>query len=108
MAKRHISKTISNEINVGDTVEIINPDKAYPTYTDWVFENAPDYAILYSYGGEPPRGRYTVIAKAPHEFFENEMLYFLKENPPKNVFISLREERPCYLMGEEGIVKVKE
>ena len=79
MAKKHALKAIGNEINVGDTVKIINPDKAYPTYIDWVIKNAPNYAAFFSYGTEPPCGCYTVIAKSPHEFFGNQILYLVKK-----------------------------
>ncbi len=94
-----------DEINIGDTVKVINPDVAYSQYYEWVLKNVPEYAVFYVYGKKPKYRCYTVIAKAPHEHIEGKTIYFIKE---KRRIQSHVDPRACYLIGAEGLEKVKE
>lgn len=41
------------KLKVGDRVNITNPDKIYPSYSDWVEKNAPDYLKRFKMCAEP-------------------------------------------------------
>lgn len=87
---------ISDEIKVGDTVEVVDVGKAYPTYTDWFDRFCPEYASRYAYVSSIELGRtYEVLAKHLHENKIN-MLYAIRANKYSRV----------YLIGEDGIKKV--
>ena len=89
---------MKDEIQVGDRVEIVDGLEKYPIYTDWIIENAPEYALYYAYGcNEDITGCFgKVVAKASHEKFKR-MLYLVQ-----------LDGKDCYLMGAEGIAKLEE
>ena len=88
------------KFKVGDYVKVVYPGQLYATYADWVFKNANEYSVYYSYGTGiycSDNTTYKIVVKAPHERKEEGMLYLIQEtNGLKN----------CYLINERGLVKV--
>lgn len=88
------------EFKVGDYVKVVEPGQLYATYANWIFKNANEYSVYYSYGTSISCSAFTtykIIVKAPHERKEEGMLYLIQEtNGLKN----------CYLINERGFVKV--
>lgn len=94
-------------INIGDTVEIINPVQRYDAYIDFFTENnIEEYKDKYiktqkEYKGDNKNKLATVIFKAKHKNYNNDddlnIVYALslKENPDK-----------IFLYNREGLIKV--
>lgn len=64
-----------NNINIGDTVEILDRGGQYSSYKEWIILNAPKYAQAYC-GGYAENGMVgVVVAKAQHSTYNSNMLY---------------------------------
>lgn len=86
-------------IKVGDTVEIIDPDLAYTTYTAWVTLHITDSKLLalWSYQVKPKNwNRCTVMAIGPHIDTTDRTLAFVQVPGKGNA---------CYLMDIRGLKK---
>ena len=83
-----------SEINVGDTVWVVDTDFVYPMYSTWIYKHAPIYAIYYAFGHKPSKDDcFTVIAKAPHERASEGMLYLIKD----------KDIGSCYIISRQGL-----
>lgn len=86
----------TTEIQIGDTVKVVNNGKCYTRYEEWFVKNAPQYLGKFAYGGMPKNGgSYKVLMKSD----KDGLKYVIQEiNWPNDA---------VYLIDEKGIEKVK-
>lgn len=89
-----------NAIKVGDKVRIVDGDQCYPTYKDWLKENADfDQALMFDWEHTPKCGdEATVLVIAKHSDSEEKLLYL--------VSVKHEDVTRNYLMAEDGIDKI--
>lgn len=89
-----------NTIKVGDKVRIVDSDQCYPTYKDWLKENADfDQALMFDWGSTPPYGYLAIVhAIARHSSVDDSLLYL--------VGMERDGDERMYLMAEDGIEKI--
>lgn len=84
------------EIQIGDTVKVVNNGKCYTRYEEWFVKNAPQYLGKFAYGGMPKNGgSYKVLMKND----KDGLKYVIQEIDWPNDAV--------YLMEEKGIEKVR-
>lgn len=93
------------EIKVGDTVEVVNPGRAYTTYHSFFMqadiprEVCARYA--FGYGNVPEKGaQYEVIYYGKHTAFKDTYVYAITKSLSSDLC-------PVYLIGKDGIKLVK-
>ena len=86
----------TTEIQIGDTVKVVNNGKCYTRYEEWFVKNAPQYLGKFAYGGMPKNGgSYKVLMKND----KDGLKYVIQEIDWPNDAV--------YLIDEKGIEKVK-
>ena len=83
------SSTIDYKYNVGDTVKVINSNKAYSMYNKWAKDKG---FITQPYKTPSSSIVYTIIAKGPHSVYEVGALYGIKDDSGNS-----------YIIGEDGL-----
>ena len=83
---------------IGDKVRVTHSDFCYPSYSDFVKENASDFFDNCIYGGRPRNVNYVVRARAPHSDFPDRILYVIQDPQTYQVFV----------MDERGLEKADE
>lgn len=89
-------------ICVGDRVKVVNPEKAYVNYIDWVGRNcnsAKD-AAAYRKGNKPAKNMIgEVLHIAPYSGKSDHMLAYIRVGAPFNSY-------DCYLIPVDGLERV--
>lgn len=86
----------TTEIQIGDTVKVVNNGRCYTRYEEWFVKNAPQYLGKFAYGGMPKNGgSYKVLMKND----KDGLKYVIQEIDWPNDAV--------YLIDEKGIEKVK-
>ena len=86
----------TTEIQIGDTVKVVNNGKCYTRYEEWFVKNAPQYLGKFAYGGMPKNGgSYKVLMKND----KDGLKYVIQEIDWLNGAV--------YLIDEKGIEKVR-
>lgn len=88
------------DIKVGDKVEIVNSNKCYANYSEWVARNIEDKETIakYAYGFTPREGtRGTVLKIADHGIRPDGLLVYINEGTSDK----------CYLIGIKGVKKIE-
>ena len=88
------------DIKVGDKVVIVNSNKCYANYSEWVAKNIEDKETIakYAYGFTPREGtRGTVLQIANHINRPDGLLVYINEG----------NSDKCYLMGIKGVRKIE-
>ena len=88
----------AQKIKVGDTVEIVDTGKMYPTHYEWVKEHVPDLAVYYAYGDSA--GYHDKIKRVSGKFKVQHIA-----DGKAYVMSNARGDRKCYLVGMEGLAK---
>lgn len=91
---------MSDEIKVGDLVEVINNGKSYTTYEDWFKENnASDLRKLYKFDDLLKDGTLCNVIKTGKHSWQDALLVAVQSLS--------KDQRGVYLIGAEGLKVVK-
>lgn len=97
---------LNSEIGVGDKVEIINSDRVYPLYVDWVTKNISKSVEIARFVNHSVSSGYLngkcgiVLAVAPHSDNDKTMLTYVQ--------IYVDEHYENYVINTKGLRKIKE